>query len=536
MNYDLTEAEIAEWDRRTDPERDPDAAFADPVWRLANLYMCLEPGGQDVHFVPSPEQRTVIACIYMRGWLRIIIPKARQLGMSLLLCLIGLDGTVFREGFSGAWIDKTAPDAEKKLREKVKFAWKRIPEEIREALKVEKDTNEILSMRGPTIPGQPESPESTFTFGINFRGGTVEFLVISEWGTVQNDDRQRSREIKAGAVPAVERAEHGLCVIETTWKGGLDGELGPYVQEALTVPEADKGAKSWRILFFGWQSCAAYQQPHGYIDAESAKYFAEVAAAGVVLTREQQLWYAEKRRTATSAKTIKEEYPTLVHECWENIPQGSIYGKWIEEARTEGRITSFFADKRWPVHTFWDLGHPMNTVTWLMQITPQAIRVLDVLMEMDMTLEERAAWLRAKGWDYGSHFLPWDADEANTQSIKAVDEFRRVLGPTVRVVPKVRSVWDRISLTRGILPRVVFHSDQCKTGIEHLSRYRAERESSTGTAKDVPIHDRYSHAADAFGQMAQAIQGGLIEGANAVGGHTPSAPRQIVVKRAGAWA
>lgn len=536
MNSIITPEELAEWERRTAPERNPLEAMADPVWRLANCYMCLEPGGQDVHFIPSAEQRAVIVAIYMRGWLRIIIPKARQLGMSLLLCLIGLDSTVYREGFSAAWIDKTAPDAEKKLREKVKFAWKRLPDEVRSMLTVEKDTNEMLSLRGPTLPGEPESPESTFTFGINFRGGTVEFLVISEWGTVQNDDRARSREIKAGAVPAVERAENGLCVIETTWKGGLDGEVGPYVQEALSVPEDQKGPKSWRILFFGWQTCAAYQQSHGVVDPESERYFAEVEKHGVILTREQKLWYAEKRRTATSAKTIKEEYPTLVHECWENLPQGSIYGRWIEEARAQGRITAFWSDRRWPVHTFWDLGHPLNTVTWLMQITPQEIRVIDILMEVDMTLEERAAWLRAKGWDYGCHCLPWDADEANSQSIKPVDEFRRVLGPSVRVVPKVLSVWDRISLTRGQLPRVVFHAENCKAGIEHLSRYRAERESTTGVAKDVPVHDRYSHAADAFGQMAQAIQAGLIEGGNVVGAHTPSAPRQLEVKKAGAWA
>lgn len=534
MNYELTPAELTEWHRRTSAQRAPHESLADPVWRLANLYLCVEPDGQTVHFKPTPEQRTVIVCIYFRNWKRLIIPKARQLGMSLLLCLVGLDGLLFKEGYSAAWIDKTAPDAEKKLREKVKFAWKRVPPEACGFFTTEKDTNEMLSVRGPLLPGRPEPAESTFTFGINFRGGTVEFLVISEWGTVQNDDRQRSREIKAGAVPAVERAENGLCVIETTWKGGLDGEVGSYVTEALATPEEEKGPKSWRILFFGWQTCAAYQQTHGYIDAPSAAYFTEVEAAGVQLTHAQKLWYAEKRRTAASAKTIKEEYPTLMHECWENIPQGSIYGKWIEEARTEDRITAYYADKRWPVHTFWDLGHPLNTVTWLAQITPSAIRVLDVLMEVDMTLEERAAWLRARGWDYGTHFLPWEADEANTQSIKAVDEFRRVLGPQVLVVPRVRTVWDRIGLLRGLLPRCMFHAERCRTGMEHLSRYRAERESASGLARDVPVHDRYSHAADALGQMAQAMQAGLIEGAeivssDAVGGSTP----RIMVRKAG---
>jgi hypothetical protein len=326
-----------------------------------------------------------------------------------------------------------------------------------------------------------------------------------------------------------------VCVIETTWKGGLDGELGPYVQEALDIPEEDKGQRSWRILFFAWHTCTSYRQSHGYIDGESAKYFLSLAKLGVTLTNEQKLWYAEKRRTATNPKTVKEEYPSLMHECWENMPEGSIYGQYIETAKNSGRINNFQPDKKWPVHTFWDLGHPLNTVTWLVQVTREEIRILDVIMELDITLEERAAMLRAKAWDYGTHFLPWDADENNSAGLKQVDEFRRVLGPGVQVVPRTNSVWHAISLVRSLFPRFVFHRERCRTGIEHLSRYRAERETSTGIAKDVPLHDRYSHAADAFRQIAQAIDGHLLESANAVGGYVRGEESRLRVVRAGSW-
>lgn len=519
---ELTPAEAAEWDRRTAHDRPEEEALADPVWRLANLYMCLDEG-QAVHFVPTREQRVVIVAIYLRGWLRIIIPKARQLGMSLLLNLIGLDNLAFREGFSGAWIDKTQPDAEKKKREKVKFAWDRLPEEIRDLLAIEKDTNEVFTVREKF---RPDAPESSFSFGINFRGGTVEFLVISEWGTVQNDDRQRSREIKAGAVPAVERAVSGLCVIETTWKGGLDGEVGPYVVESLATPESEKGPKSWRILFFGWQSCPLYRQEHGYIDSISAKYFAEVEAAGVTLTQEQKLWYAEKRRTATSAKTIKEEYPTLVHECWENVPAGSIYGTQIELAKSSGRVRDFETD-RWPVHTFWDLGLPINTVTWYAQIRPEAILILDVDFELDIEMTERVALIRAKGWNYGMHFLPWEAGQKGTLSTSPAAEYAKHLGQTVRVVPQIGRVTDGINLVQKDFSRMVFHKERCGKALDWLAHYRSERESSSGIAKDVPVHDRYSHAADALRQVSQAIAAGLIEGGNTVGATVDSKPRII---------
>lgn len=520
----ISPEELAEWDRRTALEP---VKMADPLWRLTNLYQCLTEDGQAVHFVPTPEQRTVMVAIYIRGWLRIIIPKARQLGISLLLNLIGLDGVVFQDGFSGAWVDKTQPDAEKKKREKFKFAWERLPASIRRELKVETDTNAAFIVRGPKAPGATDDPPaSTFEFGINFRGGTVEFLVVSEWGTVQNDDRQRSREIKAGAIPAVERAANGLCVVETTWKGGLDGEVGPYVLEALDVPEAQKGPKSWRILFFGWQTCPSYRQSHGYIDPESEKYFAEVEAKGVVLDHEQKLWYAEKRRTATSAKTIKEEYPTLPHECWENMPQGSFYGYAIEAARTAGRIRLFETD-RWPVHTFWDLGLPINTVTWYAQIRPEAILLVDVDLELDIDMTTRAERMRAKGWPYGFHFLPWDAGQKSTLSVPPVAEYAKHLGPNVRVVPQIGRVVDGINLVHKDFPRFVFHSERCKRALEFLSRYRSERETSTGIAKDVPVHDRYSHVADALRQVSQALAAGMIEGGNTVGAAAESEPKII---------
>lgn len=534
-----TDAELAEYEQRTQPEP---RNLKDPLWRIANLY-CILVQGRDVHFRPHPEQRWMLICIYLRGWLRIINPKARQRGMSTLLAIIALDGVAWQSGYHAALIDKTAEDAVKKHREKVLYAWERLPASIRARLKEEKATTDKLIIRNPNAP---DEPESSFTAAINFRGGTVEMLWISEWGTIQDDDRARSREIKAGAMPAIELAEKGLCVIETTWKGGLDGELGPYVQEALETPEDQKGPKSWRVLFIPWWSCPDYAREYGTIDSVSAAYFLECEKKGVSLTPAQKNWYAEKRRTASSAKSMKEEYPTFVEECWENTPVGSIYGKFIEEARATGRISHFSAPRDYPVHTLWDIGHPLNTVAILVQITPLQIRVLDCLMEVDMTMEQRAAWLRQHGWDYGNHYFPHDADSDSASiGTKPIDQFRRILGPTCRIVPKCRTVWDGISIIRTNFPRFVFAADmsakdnstpggRVKILLEHLGRYRAERETGTGIAKDEPVHDRYSHAADAFRQLGQAMAGGMVEHTNTVG-MTPDRPKLRAIAAGGNW-
>lgn len=504
-----TAEELVEYARRSDLERED--GLSDPVWRLANLYRCMDDGGKEVAFVPTAEQRTVIIAIFQRGWRRILIPKARQLGMSLLLCLIALDGIVFCDGYAVSWIDKKGPDAEKKLKDKVLFAWDRIDSAIRQTLKEARRNTTDLALK---LADGPDAAESSFTAGIGFRGGTVQMMVISEWGWVQVFDRMRSGEIKSGALPAAERAADGLVVIETTWEGGLDGELGPLVKEAQETPPEQRGPKTWRILFFGWQTNPLYAQDHGYLDAVSKRYFEECEGKGLFLTERQKFWYAEKRRTMPR---VKAEYPSFAEECWATVVEGAIYGTEMVDARNEGRIVPFLHAHRYPVHTFWDLGMPINTVCWYCQVTPTEIRVIDVDMEIDITLEARAAKMRAKGYDYGYHYIPWEAEmDHTTGSTQA--RMVAVLGPNVRVVQKTVRVENRIGLMRIQLPRCVFHSERCAVGIEHLQRYRYERQTSNGIIKDGPCHDKYSHAADAIGQMAQAIDQGIVPNGGSVGG------------------
>lgn len=520
-----TRAEQNEYDARSCMDRED--GLDDPVWRLANLYRCINPAGQDVSFTATPEQEMVIICIFIRGWRRILIPKARQLGMSLLLSLISLDGIIFKDGYAVSWIDKKGPDAEKKLKEKVLFAWDRVPRGIRSTLVETRRNTTDLALQMSGIAG---AAESTFTAGIGFRGGTVQMMVISEWGWVQAFDRMRSAEIKNGALPAIELAPDGLCVVETTWEGGLDGELGPLVIEAMETPVEQRGAKTWRILFFGWHTNPAYAQDHGYIDPLSKKYFEELAGKGIRLTERQKHWYAEKRRTMTR---VKAEYPSTPEECWATVVEGAIYGEEMVAARDEGRIVPYLHDHRYPVHTFWDLGMPINTVCWYCQITPTEIRIIDVDLELDITLEARAAKMRAKGYDYGFHYIPWEAEmETTTGSTKAT--MIAALGPNVRVVPKIARVENRINMLRSQLPRCKFNSERCATGVEHLQRYRYERQTSSGTIKNEPVHDKYSHAADALGQMAQAIDAGLVPNGGSVGG-VNERQQLTKVKLAGQW-
>jgi hypothetical protein len=223
------------------------------------------------------------------------------------------------------------------------------------------------------------------------------------------------------------------------------------------------------------------------------------------------------------------------------VPEGSIYGEFIATARASGRVLDFYTDNQYPVDTFWDIGLPINTATWLVQFTPGEIRVLDCIFEQDITMADRVALLNAKGHAYRLHCFPHDAGIVQTGGLSQMSDFQKHLGNGCRLVPRVAIVQHGIDLTQAVFPRLVFHKTLCKEALEFLGRYRSVRETAGGLAKTEPVHDRYSHVADALRQMAQAMHAGLIPrahligpadtrtpGARAAAGEQSSVPRAIM--------
>jgi hypothetical protein len=61
-----------------------------------------------------------------------------------------------------------------------------------------------------------------------------------------------------------------------------------------------------------------------------------------------------------------------------------------------------------------------------------------------------------------------------------------------------------INRLREMLPRFSFRQPQCERGLEALSNYHTVRETSTGIARDEPVHDWSSHASHALRLIAEA--------------------------------
>ena len=123
-----------------------------------------------------------------------------------------------------------------------------------------------------------EAKTNTMFAGTHASGGANSFLWISEWGVIQASDLTRSEEILTGAL--CRSVGDGVCVVETTWKGGRNGHLWSLVKSALETPEEQKGPLDWRVVFFPWQNDPTYwdavPRPVG---EETARYFAGLPAS-----------------------------------------------------------------------------------------------------------------------------------------------------------------------------------------------------------------------------------------------------------------
>jgi hypothetical protein len=494
-------------------------AFSDPCWRLGNLYSIRTRDGSIIKFRPRPQQAHIVDLIYRQDCRRIIILKARQLGFSTLLGVVCADRLCFGMGQQLSLVDQTLEDARQKLRDITLVAYESLDPALKRQLPITRSNTGELAVK---FVRNEESQTNTMFAGTHARGGANSFLWISEWGVIQATDLARSEEILTGALPSV---GDGVCVVETTWKGGRNGHLWSLVKSALETPEEQKGPLDWRVIFFPWQNepsyCDASPRP---LSEETRRYFAD--KPGISLG--QQSWYQRKR--AELGMFIKREYPTMLEECFQSPVEGAIYAEIVDKLRAEGAIGPWKLDHSALTHTCWDLGSPVNTAVWYFQLGPMGeIRVIDCDLDLDLTPVERVARMLHKGYLYGSHFLPHDALATQKSGRTFLNELKEAGLANCKVVPRTSDIWVGINRLKQMLPRLSFRLPHCERGIEMLSVYHAQRETSTGLARDEPVHDFSSHACDSLRLIAEAEMASMLSRA----GSTANFYRRPVTVRTG---
>jgi len=182
--------------------------------------------------------------------------------------------------------------------------------------------------------------------------------------------------------------------------------------------------------------------------------------------------------------------------------EGSYYGKLIQKIRDEQRLLPLPFLPELPCHTGWDIGLGDATAIWIFQeLRNGQLNFLHYYENHGEGLEHYTKyltdWKQKYGAQWGKHFVPHDM--LNREFTSGVDRLSsaRILGYDMQVVPK-KSIPEGIQAVRSTLPVCFFHEVNCKRGVQCLDFYRKKYNDSLKIYYDDPMHDQWSHGADAF--------------------------------------
>jgi len=184
---------------------------------------------------------------------------------------------------------------------------------------------------------------------------------------------------------------------------------------------------------------------------------------------------------------------------------GAYYGKLMNAAEADKRITGVPYEPASQVWTAWDLGIRDATAIWFAQIVGREIRIIDYYESSGADLGHYVREIDNRPYHYGGHFVPHDAQAKELGTGKTRLEVLESLGlKNVSVAPMHR-VEDGINAVRVMIPRCWFDKTKCERGIEALKLYRAEYDDKLRALRPRPVHDWASHAADAFRYLALTL-------------------------------
>jgi hypothetical protein len=487
------------------------AALEDPDWRLRNLYYIKDKDGQTVIFAPNEEQEKFLTNL----WYRNVVPKARQRGFSTLTQLLMLDTCLFVPNSTTAVIAQDEKTAKAIVKGKIKFAYERLPELVRQMVPLIKDNVEELGWGNG----------SSMSVSTSVRGGTLDFLHVSEYGIICLHDPGKAAEIQEGSLPAVPQG--GIAVIESTVESPY-GNFSDMVRaaQAHAAQKLPLTPMHYRLHFASWWDAREYElDPTGIpISPQDHAYFHRIESEiGRSISLRKRAWYVTKRDSEFGGVSDKmwRQYPSTLKEAFQVATNGLWLAEQMANARKGNRITDVPLMAGVPVNTFWDIGTDDATSIWLhQQVGPRDhfVGYLEGSGEPPsfyVSELQRIQSTRKLVW--GTHYLPHDGAHRriNATQLTTYQDMIGDLGlKDVEIVNVCADVDVAIQLMREDFAAYWFDQTECKVGIEHLDGFAKVFNKSMQVFTGSIAKNGHQHAADALRQKAQAKDQGLLSRVN----------------------
>ena len=219
-------------------------------------------------------------------------------------------------------------------------------------------------------------------------------------------------------------------------------------------------------------------------------------------------WFPETLRLEKDALKARDE--EAYNQVWEGLCRqtvdGAIFAKEMQQAEKDGRICRVPYDATKPVHAIFDLGWSDSTAIWFLQFVGMETRLIRYIEDSQKTISYYLATMQTYGYVYDKIWLPHDAENKTLAAAgRSIDDIVRAAGYKTEIMPRV-PILDSINAARTIFPNCYFDREHTADGLACLRHYRYEVDPETGQFSRNPLHDHYSHGADAFRYIALMIK------------------------------
>lgn len=484
--------------------------FADKNWRLANLYYIENKAGEKVRFVPNEAQ----AHFFQHMWYLNVNLKARQLGFTTAWCIYILDECLFYPNQTAGVIAHTLDDAKKIFRNKIEYPYRNLPADLQAAIPAANDTAQELVFTHNSEDGSLS--RSSISVGTSMRSGTLQYLLVSEFGKICAKYPEKAEEIVTGSLNTV--ASGNYITIESTAEG-TDGHFFDTCKKAqdlsLLVGAGTKKLTQldFKFHFYGWYwdpeyVLSAEDTRQVVIDEKAAKYFVELEINhGIYLTPQQKAWYVKKKES--QGDLMLREYPSTWKEAFQKSITGAYFSEQFLKARKEGRITRVPHQDGIGVDTWWDLGIADHTSIWFTQDIGREIRVIDYYENTDVGLKHYIEYLHRmrdeRGYIFRHHVAPHDIEVRELTTGVSRLATAKKMGIRFQVGAQTL-IEDQIQEARDVFSLCWFDEERTAEGLKGLENYRKEWSERLGKYLDKPLHNWASHPTSAFMLMATMRQ------------------------------
>jgi len=219
-------------------------------------------------------------------------------------------------------------------------------------------------------------------------------------------------------------------------------------------------------------------------------------------------WFPDTLKLEKDA--LKQRDEEAYNQVWEGLCRqtvdGAIFAKEMQQAEKDGRICRVPYDATKPVHAVFDLGWSDSTAIWFLQFVGMETRLIRYIEDSQKTISYYLATMQTYGYVYDTIWLPHDAENKTLAAAgRSIDDIVRAAGYKTQIMPRV-PILDSINAARTIFPNCYFDREHTADGLACLRHYRYEVDPETGQFSRNPLHDHYSHGADAFRYIALMIK------------------------------